>query len=340
MNLVIDRGIQAGIVVNTWDQYAAVPHNRADLQDYDTKGAGEPVTGTIPKTPVSKGANIGSAVPGRPYASPDNVLAEAQKFNSRRPYDELRDDLEVTANVIPLTAENVERWKKDPNSSDLHNIDTKPRHITWWKADWVRTTYTKVGKPGNQRGLRLGGTYSSLATDPDNKMKNPRYGIKVNTEADPYLAEDQQHESSYAHEVGHAFHHTRFHNPRAINGLPGSAFLHPFPQEELKDVSFSSRPSKENITYRSQKHELFADAFSAWVANPEKYGPRLKGTLGIIEKRDPGFHIGIKKAGTKALDAHIGLLKKGKYPRTYKRGKAIYDFRRPKTGFPVGVRFP
>lgn len=277
-SLLIDRSLQARKVVFTPEQYNALPHNRVDLDGYDTKYSQAEEQALIKRqhyTPAQK-----------------RLLREAQQANRGRDWKDLMTDLRTTENVQPLTREGVDAWKEDKKNKDIQNIDTQPAGLIGVKSNIVRKNYTPVPRP-KRTGMRAGllGSYSPL-----------RSQVSLNKN---YLHKrTQTYNMTFAHEIGHAYDHVK----------TGFAEISQEEREELKRSAFRIDPVPENAgasfrAYRHSRKEIFADYFSALVENPAKTRKESPTITGKLLKMSPNLFKEFRMAETSFLKKHITKLK-------------------------------
>ncbi len=241
-NLKIDQSKQANIVVNSVEQYNALPHNRVDLEGYDTKYTEGEARELIEKKRFSR--------------EEQRKFKQAQAINKKRPYKELKKDLKTTENVIPITE--VQQWSENPNKYDLQGIDTQPAGMIGAKTNMIRRKFLaeQVERPEKMNfGLHHLGSFYPLV----NKIKLNQKFLKPKPE---------DYNMAYAHELGHATHFLKIGVDKKFNQEERS---------ELKRAALKYNPvdldkvSQRHKSYRMDTKELVADAFSGFVKEPNRF---------------------------------------------------------------------
>jgi hypothetical protein len=280
-NLAVDRSKQAKIVVYSSVQYNALPHNRVDLEGYDTRYTTQQAQEMIKKERLTKQQR--------------KKYFEAQRINRERPYDELKEDLRTTENVISI--DEVDKWKANPNHYDIKKIDTQPVGLISKKANYVRQQYTNSPRPiSKDMPLNKGGSFHKGTQE-----------IKLNKRYQK--ARPHEYNMAYAHETGHAFDwkNTNFKQVFNMNE-----------RKELKNIAFAVNPvdikavSPTFAKYRLSKVELYADFFSGYVEHPKRTQEKTPLLSSKINKSFPTLTKELINLENSFLDKHIKRYHKSK----------------------------
>ena len=280
-SLKIDRSKQANIVVDTVEQYNALPHNKVDLYGYDTKYSKQEEKAQIGKRILTK--------------SQLQNLRKAQSINKKRDYQELKKALKTTINVLSLSE--VDKWAKKPNKYDIENVDTQPHGLIGLKSNFARLTLTETPTPIRSKNMGLGHLGSYYYGGKKEKE------IHLNAKYKPYRKKEYQ--TAYAHEIGHGIHYQKL-DIKKFNDIE---------RKELKKVAFDINPMSNNASnsfkeYRNSYKELFADYFSGLVVDHRKASKQAPTITKELNYKFPKLIKGFKMQEEIYLDKHIKKIKK------------------------------
>lgn len=257
------------------------------------------------------------------------LLAQLRKENNQRPEHKLIKDLLGNEEVLKLSEENANKWRRNKTKYDIEHVDTIPPQVAGYTASLLAKEYPLTTKKNrysrmtsSTRGVyrrtfsKMENTLGAFSPDKENAAIKNRL-IRINR----ILKGSGQGQITLAHEIGHAYDYFKY------------SFAKP-PSDVITDmkvlaqklnpptISFEMygkmKSAGEKIPryiarymeYRLNHKELLADSFAFLVYNPEYVKTKHKAFYNYLVKANPKLKTILDKGRVKVVTNIVKGIKK------------------------------